>query len=163
MNAGQSFTPALRIVQAVENVAQLALINTSILSENALIAVGNVLYMLRKQATDAEDLPTIVQPDAGGPGRWFVYRSGLSFSASVEIVRPALGAQQTADVAFSVPGLAITDIITVQLTDSTYAAGITEGPVRITGSGAAQLRFANVSSGTVAGATTTYRVGVFSP
>jgi len=162
-----SFPPALRIVQSVETLetpdtSSLVGINTNELSPDAIVAVqeNNKLYMLHKSDnTTADNSPEILVPIAG-PGRWFSLGEGATFFQDLSLSHAAIPPQSSVDTAASVAGVGIGDIIEFNLTDSALPAGVSIGPVRVTGTGTATFRFLNATAATVAAATVTVRAAV---
>lgn len=158
-------SPSLRIVQSVATIEgaqdSLESINTFQLSDRALVVAGDVLYQLRKDSTATESLPGIVAPAQGGPGRWFAYGAGPTPSVAVQVFHAAIGPQSSVDSAFSLADIDdSTDLVLYNLTDSGLPAGVGTGPVRITGTGAALMRFVNATGATVAAATVAFRMSV---
>lgn len=163
----QTFPPSLRIAQSVATLAgaddSLESINTTELSDGALVVVqqNGKSYRLAKASTATADSPDIIAPAQGGPGRWFSQGAGATLFQNINVVRPAIGAQSSADVAFSILGVTdSSDIVVANLTDTGLPTGIGVGPIRVTGTNAAVIRFVNATGGTVAGATTTFVMAV---
>lgn len=166
----QTFPPGLRIANSVATLQgaddALAAINTSQYSNGAIVLVRatGTLYRLNKTSTQTEDSPDVIAPDQGGPGRWFSLGSGAGQFQDVSVFHAAIPPQSSVESsAFTVQGaLSSTDIVVYNLTDSTFTTvvGVVTGPVRITGTESATMRFLNATAATVAAATVSYRMAV---
>ncbi len=162
----QTFPAALRIANSVATREgpddSLEAINTNQYSNGAIVLVqqSGILYRLNKASTVTEDLPDIVAP-AAGPGRWFSMGSGASQFADVVVAHAIIPPQSSVDAAFALTGILNSDdIVVYNINDSTLEAGVTTGPVRVTGANAATMRFTNTTGASVAADSKTFRMAV---
>ena len=163
-----SFPPALRIAQSVETLAtadtsSLVGLNTNELSPDCCVFVqeNNKLYVLHKTDNSSPAAsPNLIVPLAG-PGRWYQYGEGATYFQSVNLAHAAIPPQSSVDTAATVNGVSSgSDIVVFNLTDTGLPAGVSIGPVRITGANAAVFRFLNATAATVAAATVTVEAAV---
>lgn len=158
----QSFPAELRILQSVDTLStgdnSLKGINTTTVSDRAIVLVeqNNSLYVLRKESTDAEDSPDIIDPSAG-PGRWHIYGAGEQLAANVNVAFSAIPPQSSVVASFVFPGLVSGDVVVANLVTS-LASGVIDGSPQSTGADAGSIRFLNATGATVAGATVAYRM-----
>lgn len=138
-------------------------INTDKLPDGCQVLVlsTNKVYELRKTSIAVQSLPDIVAPIAG-PGAWFELANGATFFQALDVSHAAIPPQSSVDSASpTINGLAsAADIVVFNLTDTGLPTGVSIGPVRVTGTGAALFRFVNVTAATVAAATVSLEVAV---
>lgn len=163
-----SFPPALRVAQSVATLASagdtsLVALNTNELSPDCLVMVQSLhtLYILHKgDNTTASDSPNVIVP-AVGPGRWFQYGAGSSHFQDLSITHALIPPQSSVDSPVTVSGVEDSgDIIVFNLTDTGLPAGVTIGPVRVTGANAATFRFLNATAASVAAGAIAVRAAV---
>jgi len=161
----QPANAALRIHQSVAALAgaddSLEAINTSQLTQGCVVYVQDVgLYRLNRLSTAAAS-STVVVPAQGGPGRWFSLGTGATQFQNVSVAYVEIGPNTSVDSPFSILGAtSSSDIVVYNLTDSGLPVGVTTGPVRVTGSETALMRFQNTTSASIPAATRTFRMAV---
>lgn len=99
----------------------------------------------------------------GATGATGATGAGATNFTAVQVSHAIIPPQSSVDSAFALTGvISSATIVVYNLTDSGLPAGVGTGPVRVTGLGAATMRFLNETGASVAAATVSFQMAILS-